>query len=167
MNGKKIALALIVTAILAVAVFAVPLTVQAAAPVQTASGIRLENLLLREKLALADQQNRLDYSRQIAANTQTWIDGLNSQGKDTTALVNGLAAFNQGIDSAQASHDTAAGILASPAGFDENGKVADSTQALQTIRNAGNALRQAHLTITQASLDLRVVVNNYLSSSEN
>ena len=166
MNGKKVTLAVIVIAVLAGTVLALPATVQAAAPEQTVSGTRLENLLLRENLALANQEDRLDFSRNVATNTQTWIDGLNSEGKDTTALVNGLAAFNQGIASAQASHDTAAGILASPAGFDANGKVTDNSQALQTISDAGKALRQAHLIITQATLDFRTVVNNYRSANQ-
>ena len=117
MSMKKISLALSIIAILAVAFFAVPSSVKAAGLDQI-SGTRLENLLTREKLALNNQSDRLDLARQSADKAQKWIDDLDTQGKDTSDLVAGLAAFNQGIVSAQASHDQAAGILASPAGFD-------------------------------------------------
>ncbi len=160
MIAKKFVLALSLVLVLVASLFAQPSPVQAAG-LEQAGATRLENLLVRENLALSNQAERLDLARASAAKAQTWIDNLNTQGKDTTALVSGLAAFNQGIVSAQADHDRAAGLLASPAGFDANGKVTDTAAASKTIRDAGMALRHAHLTISLAAVDFRMVVNTY------
>ncbi len=124
----------------------------------------LENLLMRAQIALNNQRTRLDHSAEVSVKTQELIDKLNGQGQDTTELVAALAAFDSARAEAEASHAAAAGILASPAGFDADGKVTDRKMALETVRTAGQALRQAHLTITQATLDMRIAVRAYLES---
>jgi hypothetical protein len=163
---KKVLIAVSTLSLLALGLFFLPQTVQAAAPDQVDRGTLLENYYMREKIALNDQEARLTFSRNVAQKAQTWIDNLDSQGQDTTDLKNALAAFQQGIDSAQSSHDTAASILSTHAGFDDSGQVSDKTQALQTLRDAGKALRQAHLTISQATLDIRSAVQAYRSANQ-
>jgi hypothetical protein len=63
-------------------------------------------------------------------------------------------------------HDQAASLLANPAGFDANGKVTDRKTALETLRQAGEALRRAHLGITEASLDLRDAVRAFVKANK-
>jgi hypothetical protein len=161
MNLKKFTWIAAVAVALVVSAFAVPANVQAASLDGAKADTHLENLLMREKIALNNQAARLDKARQTAAKAQTWIDNQKAKGKDTSTLTAGLADFNQGIISAQADHDQAAGILASPAGFDASGKVTDAAQALKTVSSAGLDLRQAHLTITQAVLNYRAIVKTY------
>jgi len=121
----------------------------------------IENLLLREKLALSNQQIRLELSHTVMETTQAYIDRQKSDGKDTTTLENALAAFNQAVLESEEYNATAANLLASPAGFDANGQVIDREMARQTIRAAGQSLRQAHLAITSGTLDLRLAVQTY------
>jgi hypothetical protein len=128
---------------------------------QEQDGRLLENFLVRENLALNNQQNRLELAHTIAEDTQKYIDNQKSRGNDTSTLETALAAFNQEVSSAEANHTAAASLLANPAGFDEAGQVTDRDTALQTIRDAGHLLRQAHLTITQATLDLKLALQSY------
>lgn len=121
----------------------------------------LENLLLREKLALSNQQTRLELSHTVAETTQAYIDSQKSAGKDTTGLENALASFNQAALEAETANVAAANLLASPVGFDSNGQVTDREAARQTVHAAGQSLRQAHLAITSGTLDLRKAMQDY------
>ncbi len=127
----------------------------------TLDGAALENLLIRENLATNNQQTRLTLSHTVAEATQTYIDSQKSTGKDTSSLESALSAFTQAISQSEANNAAAASLLASPAGFDASGQVVDRDTALQTLRSAGQYLRQAHLTITQATLNLRMALQTY------
>ncbi len=127
----------------------------------TQDGTVLENLLIREKLALGNQQTRLEMSHTVAVSTQTFIDNQKNAGKNVSTLESALSTFTQAISQAEVDHATANNLLAAPAGFDASGQVIDRNVALQTLRSAGRSLRQAHLTLTQATLDLRLAVQIY------
>jgi hypothetical protein len=66
---------------------------------------------------------------------------------------------------AQTAHAAAGTILDAKSGFDANGKVTDRTAAQETIRSAAQSLRQAHLTITDATLNLRLAVQTFRQSN--
>lgn len=121
----------------------------------------LETLYQREQNWLSVQTNRLTEANTIAAKLQNWINTLTSEGKDTTALAAALATFNGKVATAQTNHDTAAGLLAAHAGFDDNGAVTDRTQAAATVRQAHQALQTAHLTLVGAAVDLRLAVRTW------
>jgi hypothetical protein len=133
---------------------------QAAAPrtVPTPDGQKLEQFYDRLIRASGDQGKRLELSDKAAAAAQHWIDGLKAKGQDVSALESALSAFNAGIASAKGSHTTGAGILATHAGFDGAGNVTDLQLARATVETAAANLRQAHLTITQATMDFRNAV---------
>src|SRR5258706_5891879 len=84
------------------------------------NGAGLEYVCRQENLLLEAQQNRLDFSNQIAGQAQTYIDELNGKGKDTSGLVTALAAYKTAISTAQGQHDTAQSTYTAPAGFDGN-----------------------------------------------
>jgi hypothetical protein len=151
--------------VIVAALLAMPAAAAYAAPAAQ-GGARLENLLQREQMALTNQQQRLDLSNQAVAAAQTWISRLQEQGKDVTVLQNALAAFQSSLAQAQASFNTAQSTLNAHAGFDGSGKVTDNPQALQTVMQAGKAERQFHLTITQATIDFRQVVRQYLAANK-
>jgi hypothetical protein len=120
-----------------------------------------ENMLIREKLALGNQLTRLELSHTVSESTQAYIDSQKNAGKDTAALESALEAFNQAILDAETANAAAANLLASPAGFDANGQVTDRAEARQTLRSAGQSLRQAHTAITKGTLTLRLAVQAY------
>lgn len=131
------------------------------AALPTPDGKLYEDLLVREKLALSNQQTRLNLSQTVAATYQEFIDQQKQAGKDTSALESALTAFNQAIVQAKDDNAAAATLLANPAGFDASGNVTDMKTARDTVHNAGQSLRQAHLTITQATVDLRRALKTY------
>jgi hypothetical protein len=125
----------------------------------------LETLLKREQLAFDGQTARLKAANTIISKTQTWINGLKSAGKNTSALETALATYQGQIASAQADHDAGGSLLSSKAGFDANGKVTDRQAALSTIKSAGKSLRQSHLTLVQSTLDFRDAVRNWRAAN--
>jgi hypothetical protein len=132
---------------------------QAALPTQTQ--MDLENQLDREKVALNNQQTRLEMASSFSGAAQEYINSQKNAGKDTTALENALSAFNQAIADAETPHGTAASLLASHAGFSDDGQVIDKIVARQTILSAGQALRDAHLKLTSGALNLRQAFQAY------
>ena len=142
-----------------------PVPAQAAAPaLATPTGEHLERALQRLQEALANQQKRLDHTDQVETKTLAWIDRLESEGKDTSALKNALAAFQSGVSSAQSYHNEAAEILADHKGFDSQGRVTDLKAARETIFQAGHNLREAHLAMVRAAMDFRQAVWSYIQS---
>jgi hypothetical protein len=129
---------------------------------QTAGGgQRLEKIYAREQEWLEMQAERLSHTGEFAAKVQAFIDEQKAKGKDIAALEAALAAYNQQVAEAQDLHNTAAGLLAAHAGFDENGQVTDPEQALQTVREAGQALRDARQTLNRARHDLLKALRDY------
>jgi predicted nuclease with TOPRIM domain len=142
-----------------------PVPVQAAAPAQaTPTGEHLERALKRLLEAEANQQKRLDHTEEVEAKTNTWIDRLESEGKDASALKNALQAFLSGVSGAQSYHDQASEILADREGFDSQGHVTDLKAARETVSQAGHNLREAHLAIVRAAMDFRQAVRNFIQS---
>ena len=151
--------------IIAAIVLALPsATAYAAGPAE--GGVVLENLFMREKIILNNQQERLNLSQQAVTRAQTWINNLQGQGKDVSALQTALNAFQASLAQVQGNFNTAQNTLNTHTGFDGNGKVADTAQAWQTLIQAGQAERQFHLTITQATINFRLAARQYLQNNQ-
>lgn len=133
-------------------------TVQA---LPTQDPMYLSNLLKREQLALNNQAVRLEKSEEVADTTQTYINEQKGKGKDTSNLESALSTYRAAIASANSYHAEAESTLAHPAGFNSNGNVADLETARQTVHSASQSLRQAHVTMTNASLTLRQALQDY------
>ncbi len=133
---------------------------QATRPEQV-QGVRLERLFKREQERLEYEQKRLDAAAERATKVQQFIDDQKSKGKDTSGLEAALAAFKDGVATAQGHHETAKGILDTHAGFDANGKVTDLAQARTTVRTAGKAEVQFHRTMVRADLVLLKAIREY------
>ncbi len=121
----------------------------------------LERAYQREQMALDHQSDRLEFAALIAGDVEEWIEYLKDQGEDTGELEAALANFNTGLAEAQAHHDDAAAILGEHAGFDEDGKVVDRPQAIDTLRRAGRALRDAHRALSDATIDLHTAIRDW------
>jgi hypothetical protein len=125
------------------------------------TGQELSFALQREQNAFERQQLHLTQAGQVATKTQNLIDKAQAKGLDVTALNSALTTFKTELASAQASHDQAGGILSAKNGFDSSSQVTDATAAHQTLVDARDALRQAHLTLQGAVLNLRVAIQNW------
>lgn len=122
--------------------------------------------LQREQNWLERQQLHLNRAAQVATKAQTLIDKAQAKGVDVTDLNKALADFNTTLASARASHDQAASILSAKNGFDANNNVTDRQAAHQTVLDARNNLRQAHLTLVNAVLTLRTTVQDWRMSHQ-
>ena len=125
----------------------------------------LENALRRAKNAAQEQQKRFEIADRVVAKTTELINELKQDGKDTAALEAALAAYVRAIAEARALHEKAVAILASPAGFDANGKVVNPQQAAETIRAAEQALRDAHRKLVAASAEFRKATRPHLGEN--
>jgi hypothetical protein len=161
-----LALALVVNQGIVLAQPAESVPQAAATPRATPDFTALENLLKREQIALANQAERIMLSDQLVTKTQQLISKLKAAGKDTASLETGLATFKQSLAETKTLHDSAAALLKTPAGFNAGGQVTEAKQAADTIHSAGQELRQAHLKITAATLDLRILIRNYVAASK-
>ena len=129
-------------------------------------GKALEKVFKYEQQWLAVQQERLSKTGELAARMQAFIDAQKAKGKDTSALEAALAAYNQQIATAQGQHATAESILGAHAGFDADGHVTDRAQAIQTVKDARQALADAHKTLQQAGLGLYTALKAYRSANK-
>ena len=121
----------------------------------TPSGVNLELFYARELLVADRQAEALSRAGGAITRVEDLITRLQSEGFDTADLETALAAYRSGIAAAQSAHDEAAAILSTHAGFDGDGHVTNLAQALDTVRTAGQSLREAHLKLRTANLDLR------------
>ena len=142
-----------------------PTTAYAAPPHEevtpVADGSRLELVCRETRRLLEGQQDRLTFANDIANKTQTWIDELKGQGKDTAALESALAAYRTAIASAQSQHDSAQNTFNTQAGFDGNCKLTDRDLARTTLRTVGDGLRAAHRTIADGGRTFRRAVQEW------
>jgi hypothetical protein len=121
----------------------------------TPNGANLELFYAREQLAADRQAEALRRAGEAVTRVEALIARFQGEGFDTADLETALAAYRTGIAAAQSAHDEAAAILNTHAGFDADGHVTDFAQALDTVRTAGQSLREAHLKLRTANLDLR------------
>jgi len=121
-------------------------------------GALLERAFEREKDWLARQGDNLAKAEAGADKLAELIEKAQANGVDTRELETALAHFKGEIARAHHSHDEAAAILDAHAGFNGGGKVTDAAQALETVKSAGSALREAAQVMTGAAKDLRAAV---------
>jgi hypothetical protein len=126
----------------------------------------LEQLYSKELLWLASQQKHLDQSDAVLTKVQDLIDTAGKTGIDVTALGQTLESFKTQITSAQKSHDNAKTLLSERAGFDKNGKVADSDAAKRTLFNSRNSLQDARILVASAVSDMRKALNYWAQDNQ-
>jgi hypothetical protein len=83
-----------------------------------------------------------DKSDELFARADKLVAALKAMGTDTTKLEAALADFKQAVQQAKPILESCKGIVVSHKGFDENGKVTDAAQAIQTLGDLGSKLRE-------------------------
>jgi DNA repair exonuclease SbcCD ATPase subunit len=138
---------------------------EAAPPIQEASAEGAKPRLERAYQRLLDtaeaQARHLERAGKAAQRAQEWIDKLAEEGKDVGELQAALADFEAALAEAQGYHQEAQAILETHTGFDDQGRVTDRAQALETVREGGRALRDAHRTLKDGLIDLRRTVRDW------
>jgi hypothetical protein len=121
-------------------------------------GTLLERAFEREKDWLSRQSDNLARAGTAADKAGELIEKAKANGVDTGDLEAALAQFEGQLAAAKDSHEEAAAIIDAHAGFNGGGKVIDQEQALQTVKSAGGALRDARDALKGAAQDLRDAV---------
>jgi hypothetical protein len=116
---------------------------------------RLELLYQRLTLAADVQAVPLDHADDLAELAGRWIDYLAGQGEDVSELQVALDVFEAAAEEARGHHAEAVAILDEHAGFDDQGQVTDREQAIDTLREAGQSLRDARRALTDGTIVLR------------
>jgi hypothetical protein len=136
-----------------------------APPAQEESGergvARLELAYLRLQHAAEDQALHLDHAVDVADFVAEWIETLAGQGQDVSRLQAALDAFQAALAEAQGYHQQAEAVLEVHSGFDENGKVTDREQAVETLRQAGRSLQDARRALKDGAIELRRAVRDW------
>lgn len=136
-------------------------------PPQTERGAaRLEKLYQAQLIALDAQTKNLVRADQATVRVTELIAKLKERGLDTTPLEQALATYQAEMVLAHQAHDTAAAILGTHAGFDDNGKVTDIQAARETVKQAGQSLREARQTMRQAAVDLRQAIREFREANQ-
>lgn len=108
---------------------------------------KLEKAYQGELKLLERQENALKQAVQTVDKIKAQIAKLKEKGIDTAKAEAALKKYEAKLAEAKTLHEKAAGILKTHAGFDANGKVTDRAKAVETVKDAGQALRQAQKTL--------------------
>jgi hypothetical protein len=100
--------------------------------------------LKRSERWLTQLQNNMDKANTLIADYQNLFMEAGWQGVDTSSIEPELANFQSRLGTADPFISTAADILSTHDGFDDNGNVTDKITAGQTIRSANQAMLNAH-----------------------
>jgi hypothetical protein len=174
---KTISIALLVTLLAGTMAFVLPNgTVAAASPQEsttpTVSGVRgdlikarLEAQYSRLQGQLTTQADNIAKLSDLTTRAQARIDALTAKGVDVSSLEAALTTFEGKIPAIQSEHDNAASILASHAGFGDDGKVINITTARSTLVNAREALKSTRDLMRSAASDLRHAIRDFRAAN--
>ncbi|HEX8992439.1 MAG TPA: hypothetical protein VF784_12235 [Anaerolineales bacterium] len=131
---------LVVTLALTGITSSLPAPVQALVPsatpapqTATASYPRLQRAWEREQTVYGRLGKFFDNIDQRITRGQALIDKARANGKDVSALQAALNVFSTAVKQARPAYESIKGIVASHAGFDDQGSVVDPVKAFQTV----------------------------------
>ncbi len=127
---------------------------------------KLEELYQREQTALAKLEGFLSKGEEAIGRVESLIDRGNANGLDTSVLSAALSTFESSLAAAQSAFNSASTILASHAGFNGSGKVMDRAEALQTLKDAGAALKRAGSILIDARGILKAAVQSWMQANK-
>jgi ABC-type transporter Mla subunit MlaD len=119
------------------------------------SSNRLERVIERLQKLLNRQGERLVKADEIIVRAQERIDELQKNGRDTSSLEAALAAFEDQLELARDTHQTAQDLLN---GLDPTGDPEQVRDALEEVREA---MREAREIMGQALRDLRQAAREF------
>jgi septal ring factor EnvC (AmiA/AmiB activator) len=122
---------------------------------------RLERIFARQQQQVEHQAQFLDRVDDLASRIQNLIDKAKEKGLDTSAVQAALDAFKAGLPAAQTAHQKVADLIAAHTGFDGQGKVIDSGQALDTVQAISQSNNDFREAILEPGKALRDAIRNF------
>ncbi|MFC2023229.1 hypothetical protein ACFLT5_00660 [Chloroflexota bacterium] len=124
-------------------------------------GPRLEFAYLRLQHASEDLALHLDHAGEVAGFVEEWIETLRADGQDVSQLEVALADFQAALVGAQGYQQQAADMLSQHPGFDDDGKVTDREQAVETLHEARRHVRDGRRALRDGTVDLRRAIRDW------
>lgn len=135
------------------------------APAQKSTD-RLERLWSKEKTLTTKVGSFLNDSAPFITKAQDLINKAKTNGKDTTALQAALDDFTNAVNQAKPLYQSAAGIVSSHPGFDENGKVIDESQAGATVKDLASKLKGVRQILLEPRKTLREAIKAFRAANK-
>jgi hypothetical protein len=165
----------LVALILSIALTAVPFSTVAAdglsqdtnppTKAPAAEGNRLAKVWERLNKNYDRQGILLDRATTLISKIQARIDQGTQNGKDTSGVQAALDVFAQAVKDATPIHLNAGAMITAHTGFDENGKVTDRAQALETVQSLGKSLKEARTLFKEPFKLLREAIKAFRESN--
>ena len=92
---------------------------------------------------------------------QSLIDKMEENGNDVTALQFALDTFDAALKEAHPIYESVNGIINSHIGFDADGNVTDSEQAVETIKELGTKLKEVRTIAGEPGKALREAIKAF------
>jgi predicted component of type VI protein secretion system len=127
---------------------------------------RLKALFEKEKDLASRLQARLEKGQDVVAKIQKLIDWARQHGIDVSKLQAALDRFKAALLRAQADLDDAKAVLTLHRGFDNSGNVTDPAQARDTVKKAGEDLKDAVQALRGAAGDVKAAVDVIRSQAQ-
>jgi len=162
--SKKVLLAVL---IFAVGLAAFPMTSSHAAGLGDESNppqpdnTRLETIWARELTAYERAVTLLDKADGMISRVRDLINRADGKGWDASAVQTALDAFRNAVQDARPIINSANGIVTSHQGFDADGKVTDRTQAIGTVKELGQHLKDARAAMGGTGQALREAIQTF------
>jgi phage host-nuclease inhibitor protein Gam len=121
----------------------------------------LQKAYQNEQSWLGIQTTNLGDANNAIAKIQDLITQAQAKGLDTSSLQAALTTYQSQLGTGGASHMTASGILSTHAGFDGSSNVIDQSAAAQTVKDANQALLDAHNVLVQAVSDMQKALQTW------
>jgi hypothetical protein len=126
-----------------------------------ADNARLEQIWARELAAYDRAVTMLDKSGKFISKVQTIIDKANEKGWETAKLQTALDAFEDAVRDTRPILNSAGGTVNSHKGFGANGKVTDRAQAIETVKELGQHLKDARAAMGGTGKALREAIKAF------
>jgi hypothetical protein len=139
--------------------FSLPTNVVFAAPATPASYASLTKAYQDDRNWFKTQHVNIGRADEVVAQVKALIATAKSNGVSTSGLEAALDVFQAQLRTARASHALASAVLSAHRGFDGSGNVTNPVLAAQTVRDATQALSDAHRVLVQSSSDLLTALN--------
>jgi|WetSurMetagenome_2_1015567.scaffolds.fasta_scaffold642301_1 hypothetical protein len=130
-------------------------------PAARSGNTRIERLWTHQQAVFQRQSRRLSEATGFIAHVQQLIDKGTQKGWDTASVQSALDALSSVIPAAQAAHEPGAVVIASHAGFDENGVVTDRTLAIATEKSLAQVIKNTRTAMDGTGRALREAIRAF------
>lgn len=126
---------------------------------------RLEVAFARMQLVHQRQADMLARTDEMLRKVEKLLSLAAQKGLDASSVEKALADFQVALPAARKAHDQAGAIIATHAGFDDQGKVTDSAAAGETLKALDGAFKSYRAALDGSGRALREAVRQFIEDN--